>query len=810
MLAPPTTSLPRLSVALASATALAYEILLVRLFSISQWHHYAYMIISLALLGYGVSGAFLSLLQNRLLKHFHAAYITNLVMFGLAMLVSYVLAGHTAFNPEEILWDRTQWAKLAAVYIYLSLPFFFIANAIGLALMYYRFEAPRIYGADLLGAGIGSLGIVAVLFLVFPDFTLRLLSALGICAAWLGTVELKLQRKTLSWSVLALCALPFLLPGAWLQATHSPYKGLSQTLQISGTRVIEQLSGPLGLISVVESAQIPLRHAPGLSLKAESGPPEQLAVFIDGDGPTAITRFEGDRDALAYLDQLTWALPYHLSKPRRVLVLGAGGGSEVLQARYFETEQIDAVELNPQLITLVRDTHREFAGNLFSAENVNVYAAEARGFTATSPHHYDLIQVALVDSFSASAAGLYALSESYLYSVEAIETYVDKLSTDGYLAISRWIKLPPRDTLKLFATAVSTLENQGVQEPGKHLALIRSWQTSTLLVKKSPLTVDEIEALRRFCAQRAFDVSYYPGITETEANRFNVMVEPQLYRAAQALLGPERERFIADYKFNLQPATDDRPYFFHFFTWRALPEIVKLFGQGGAPLLDTGYLILIATLVQSVIASLVLIILPLWFYRKHSASAASASQRWRVLIYFAALGLAFLFLEIAFIQKFILFLHHPLYAVAVVLTAFLLFAGAGSLFAQRLADAGRTVTLPVIGIAVTSIVYLFTLDTLFAPFASLPDAIRIGIAILMIAPVAFCMGIPFPLAMNRLNRSTPHLVPWAWGINGCASVISAVLATLMAMHFGFSTVVLSAVALYGVAAASLPRARDEG
>jgi hypothetical protein len=799
------TALPRYSVLLASATALAYEILLVRLFSISHWHHYAYMIISLALLGYGISGAFLALFQRRLQAHFSAAYVLNLVLFAAAMPFGYLLAGKTGFSPEEILWDPGQWARLAAIYLYLALPFLFVANAIGLALMQYRDNVGRIYAADLLGAGLGSIGVVALLFVVFPASALKLLTALGIGAAWVAVLELRMRPAALRVALPLVALLALLLPAVWLQPLMSPYKGLSEALNISGTRVIEQHSSPLGLISVTEHTGIPLRHAPGLSLTASAGPPSQLGIFVDGDGPSAITTARGDPAALAYLDQLTWALPYHLKQPQRVLILGAGGGSEVLQARQLGAGHIDAVELNPQIVTLVKDTYADFAGQLLNADSVRIITAEARGFISTTAERYDLIQVALVDSFSASSAGLYALSESYLYTVEALQAYLGRLSPGGYLAISRWIKMPSRDAPKLFATAIAALEELGIEDPQNRLALIRSWQTSTLLIKNGRFGAAELEALRQFCSTRSFDVVYYPGIDAAEVNRFNVMAEPQLYRAAQALLGPERERFLADYKFNLEPATDDKPYFFRFFTWRALPEILTLFGRGGVPLLDTGYLILAATLLQAVAASLVLILLPLWFLRRSPAPGAAGAQRWRVLVYFSALGLAFLFLEIAFIQKFILFLHHPLYAVAVVLTAFLLFAGAGSRYSQRLAQANAGVTVAVAAIAAASLVYLFALDRLLAPLAGLADSLRILLSVVLIAPLAFFMGIPFPLGITRVGQRTPNLIPWAWGINGCASVISAVLATLLAMHFGFTVVVLTAVALYGIAALSLPR-----
>ncbi|HEY9051045.1 MAG TPA: SAM-dependent methyltransferase, partial [Gammaproteobacteria bacterium] len=257
---------PRYSIALTSAVALAYEILLVRLFSISQWHHFAYMIISLALLGYGMSGAFLALFRQALLDRFKSAFVLNLLLFASLLLSSYTLAQHTAFNSEEILWDPSQWLRLTVSYLLLSLPFFFIANAIGLALMHFHQQVARVYGADLLGAGMGSLGIVALLFLLFPESTLKLLAALGFASAWLATAELKVSSRALRWLPSVFMVFTLLLPTTWFTATLSPYKDLNQILQIGGTRVIARESSPMGLITVVESTQVPLRHAPGMSL----------------------------------------------------------------------------------------------------------------------------------------------------------------------------------------------------------------------------------------------------------------------------------------------------------------------------------------------------------------------------------------------------------------------------------------------------------------------------------------------------------------------------------------------------------------
>jgi SAM-dependent methyltransferase len=811
--------IPRLSIALISASALADEILLMRLFSISQWHHFAYMIISLALLGYGASGTFLALAGTRLQAQFRASYVINCVLFGSSALLCYLAAQQVGFNPEEVLWDPQQPVKLLAVYLLLALPFFFAANCIALALSRYRQHISRVYAADLFGAGLGSLGIVVLLFVFMPDTSLKITSALALAAAAVAWWELQAEaphtrRWGRAWPLLLLPLLPLLLPATWTTPLISPYKGLSQTLQIGGTQIIAEHSSPLGLLSVVESPLLPLRYAPGLSLQASSEPPPQLGVFTDGDAMTAITRYTGKSAGLEYLDQLTWALPYHLNQPERVLVLGAGGGSEVLQALTHDASAIDAVEMNPQMARLVSRDYADFAGRLYERPEVKLHIAEARGFIAGSRDHYDLIQLALLDSFAASSAGLYALSENYLYTVEAVAEYLRHLNPGGYLVMSRWIKLPPRDALKLFAISVEALKRAGVQDPGQRLVLIRGWQTSTLLIKNGPVSATEIAALRTFCAQRGFDVGYYPGMAAVEANRHNILRQPYFYRAATALLGTEPQTFLQQYKFDLTPASDDRPYFFKFFKWQALPELLALRGQGGLPLLESGYLILVATLVQALLVSVVLILLPLWFYRRHRRHSRDNTQqpgdisRSQVLVFFFAVGLAFLFLEIAFIQKFILFLSHPLYAVAVVLSAFLVFAGVGSRYSKhwQQSKGGQAAAIrAVAAIGLLGLLYVLLLDTVFGSLMFLPAAVKVPIAIVLIAPLAFAMGMPFPLALAELGARSPMLIPWAWAVNGCASVLSAVLATLLAIHFGFTVVVLLALMLYGVAAKAFPR-----
>jgi len=791
--------LPWLSIALVSATALAYEVLLMRLFSIIQWHHFAYMMISLALLGYGVSGAFLMLLQGPLLRRFSASYLSNLALFSVSSVGCFLLAQMLPFNAEEVLWDPRQTLWLLCTYLLLAVPFFFAANAIGLALMFYRERLARIYAADLAGAGLGSLGVLVLLFVVLPEQALTVLGLLGIVAALLGAWELR-RGLTVAWLLVPLAAALLLVPGRWMTLEMSPYKGLSQSLRVKDSRVIAQRSSPLGLLSVVESPTIPLRYAPGLSLNATTEPPAQLGVFTDGDGLSVINRYTGELQTLAFLDQLTSALPYHLRPVRRALILGAGGGADVLQALYHHTLRIDAVELNPQFARLVSTDYADFSGHVYQAAAVSLHIGEARSVAASSPGDYDLIQVSLLDSFSASASGQYALSENHLYTVEALGEFLQKLAPGGYLSITRWIKLPPRDTLKLFVTAIDALRAGGVSDPGQQLVLIRGWQTSTLLVKNGAVSAEEVEQLRAFCAARSFDRAWYPGITPGESNHYNRLRDDWFHAAAAALLGEQRKRFLEDYKFNLDPSSDDRPYFFHFFKWQTLPEILQLRTRGGAALTDAGYLVLVATLLQAIVASVLLILLPIRIHQRRNRSPRQRMRRSGVAGYFLMLGLAFLFIEIAFIQKFLLFLHHPLYAIAVVLSSFLVFSGLGSAFVGRVSpgEHGNLLVQVVTTIVLLCTVYLLLLGALLEQLAHLSEPARILVSASLIAPLAFCMGMPFPLGLARLADYAPALIPWAWAINGCASVVSAVLATLLAIHLGFSAVIALALVLYAL------------
>jgi len=794
------------SVGLLAGAALAYEVLLVRLFAILQWHHFAYMVISLALLGFGASGTLVALLRAPLLRCFHVAYPVAALAFAVGTPLLFQLAQRVPVDALELLWSPRQWFLLAAVYLLLALPFLAAATALCLALARPGAPIHRLYGADLVGSGLGALGSVALLTWLAPWPALLAISGFGLVATGLGGHACGRGARWASVALAGLLLLPA-LPTGWGELKISQYKGLSEVLRLPGAEVIAEASGPLGQVTVVASPRVPLRHAPGLSLMSRHVPPEQLALFTDGDGLAAVHRFDGDLAPLAYLGDSPEALPYALLERPRVLVLGAGGGTEVLRALWHGAASVDAVELNPQVAGLLTGPLADYAGDLYRHPRVRLHLAEARAFVARDRDRYDLLQVALLDGFGAAAAGLHALDESYLYTVEAFGHYLDRVADGGLLAITRWNRLPPRDSLKLVATARAALEQAGAADPAAQVVLLRGWKTHTLLVRSTPFTLGELAAVRRFAVTRAFDLAWLPGMERTEANRFSVLDAPYYHDGARALLGDGAARFVADYKFNITPATDDRPHFFHFLRLGTLPELFRLRGAGGLALVDRGYPLLLAALLQALLLGALLILVPLWVGRRRGGATPPGVRPWTVFAYFGAIGLAFMGLEMAFIQKLVLFLGHPLYAVAVALAGFLVAAGIGSTLLERLL-AWRSETAirhgVLVGIGLLGLGYTVLLPGLLEQLLGWPAPARVAVALALIAPLGACMGLPLPLGLRRLAAKAPEAVPWAWGINGCASVVGAVLATLLSLHAGFSVVVMVALWLYLLTAVCAP------
>ena len=785
------------AVALLSAAALGYEVLLTRLLAIVQWHHFAFMVIGIALLGFGASGVFLMVAGSRIRLPVGPFLALACLAFAVAAPVCFELAQRVPFNVLELPWSLRPFGWLFVVEILLALPFFIAATGIGRALVVFGGRLSRVYAADLAGAGGGAFAAIGLLYLLPVQRTLLALAAVAVLAA--GLAALRAPRRT-RWILVALAAGVLVLlhlEFGWSELRISQYKPLSQALRVSGAVGTESRSGPLGLVSAVENREVPLRWAPGLSLLARSPVPEQAALFVDGDGPTAVVRHRRGEPPPAYLDDLTSALPYHLLERPRVLVPGAGGGAAVLQALGGGARAVDAVELRANVVAIVSERFAAFSGDVYAHLAVRLHVADPRAFIeAADGEEFDLIQV---DALGASPSGLHALTEERLLTVESIRTMLARLAPRGLLAVTGWSDLPPRTGPRVLATVLRALEAEGIgpAAAAERIAWIRSWNTTTLVAGRGPLAAAQVEATRAFARDRAFDLIHVPGMEDREANRFNVTERPWFRAAAERLLGPERDAFIRGYKFDIRPATDDRPWLFSFFKWSHAPEILALSRTGGIGLLAVGYLALPATLVQAAVASALFVLLPLAVRRRSPRSGSARAGP--ALGAFFCLGLAFLMMEIAFISRFTLILSHPLHAIVVVLAAFLVFAGVGSWLAGRREPEG-SVARPAAGIVAIAATYIIALPHFTDWLLGAPPGVKIAAAVVLVAPLATLMGMPFPRTLARLRRLDAALVPWAWGTNGCASVVGAVLATLVAIHHGQAVVIGCAALLYATAA----------
>lgn len=825
---------------LVSASVLAFQVLLVRTFSIGQGYHFAYMVISIALLGFGASGTMLAALARRAKNAIDgrkqrasesAWFALSVLLFAVALPISFWLIQHVPFEPFLILWDRKQLLYLGCFYLILFAPFFAAATAIGLALTSEFENCPRLYAFNLVGSGAGALLAVCLLSLTsvtWAFFDVVLLTQIAAVFALLETGPSFRQRQRafvalLSAAVMLVLSLVYVFKPPVLRL--SQYKGLSYALNLPQAHLVAERSSAVGRVDVVASPAI--REAPGLSLitPAEAALPRQLGLYLDADVAGPITEFDGDTSKLNYLDWSTTAAPYFaLPLPisnLRVCVLGAGGGSAVLLALRHGARQVDAVEVDPNVPELLHGQFHDFVGGLYDRPEVRVHLAEARAFVQASHTNWDVIYLPLSGSLAGSTMGVGAVVESYLDTREAFVTYLQHLRPGGLLAGTCWVRMPPRDELKLFATAVAALEWMGLN-PSQRLVLIRGWATVTLLVKKEPFTTPELSTLRSWAEDRLFDTSYFPGIAASQQNRFNVLERDYYSEAISSLLAQRerREQFLTAYAFDLRPATDQKPYFFHFFRWRSLPLVLGELRRASIPLSELGYLILVATLVQASILAIVLIVSPLAFLRRRSAPAdpgatkllSRGTARLRVLVCFLTLGLGYLFVEMALIQRLVFFLARPIYAVAVVLAGLLFLSGLGSAWvAWRLRKGNSATRLGCIAaliVVATSSIYAFGLYPLLTILLGWPLPARMIVALVVMLPLA-AMGIPFPLVLHHVGQNREELLPWAWAVNGCASVVAGPLATLLALGGGLPAVMLSASACYLVAALMVQSWREQ-
>ena len=773
-----------LGLALLSAAALAFEITLTRLFSVTQWYHFAFLAVSVALLGYGASGTALSLVPRWTRPPAARRAAVFSILFAAACVGAILSLNHLPFDSYRIAWERVQVLYLVLYYLALTVPFFCAGLVTGLLLAAYPDRTARLYAANLLGSALGSLLPVLALPLV-GEGTVLVIAALGLFAALTFQHPIPHIPKSLlplasSLLLLAACGSLLLLSchlPSTLQLRLSPYKSLSQVLRFPDAQVVWQRWNAFSRVDHVSSSAI--RSAPGLSLSYPGELPAEDGLFVDGDDLSPVVK---DTDLQDFTDFLPVALPYQLRPGGRALVLEPRGGLDVWAALSQGAASVVAVESNPLLV--------EAAGGVYQDPRVQRMIEEGRSYARRSGDRFDVVHLSLSDGYRPVTSGAYSLGERYDLTVEAFQDYLARLRPGGLLVVERWLQLPPSEELRAGAIAVEALRRAGVEDPAAQLAVLRDWQLGLILVKNGPFTPGELVAIRSFAEVRGLDLVALPGLTEAEVNRFNVLDEPVYYRAFRDLLS-NPEALYAAQPYDVRPPTDDRPFFFHFFKWGQTGAVLQQLGKTWQPWGGSGYLVLVALLAVAVIASVVLIVLPLAFMRGRRDPRELWGIRGRVLAYFGLLGLGFLFVEIPLLQRFILFLGQPIYAFTTVLAALLLFSGLGSLAAPRLS---LRWTLPLLVAAI--LFYPFALPLLFRALLGTPLAIRLLATGLGLAPLGFLMGMPFPGGLTWLSQRAPGLVPWVWAVNGCTSVLASILAAMIALSAGFTWVLAAAALAY--------------
>ncbi len=776
----------QLSIFLVSTVLISCEILLIKMFSIQYWHHFAYLIISVALLGFGASGTFIFLFRRTLKnKTSTIFYIFPLLLFS-SIWINVYLGRVITFNPLMIIWQAGEILNLIYVILAMFVPFFLGAVCIGLGFLIFPGNVHKIYFSNLLGSGLGPLlTLLTVLHLSLYEI-IFIVSLMSIVASF-PAAGTRLRKSVLL--IILIAAFPLYL--IFLHDTPvemNPFKDLSQAESLKEAKKEFQEFGPLGLVTVIDSPAY--HYLPDLSLNCPYTLPEQKGLFLDGNTVGAINRFSGNPEELRFMEYRTNSLAYQLLTNPEVLIIGGGGGTEILGAKYYRAKNVSVVEMNGDIISLMQDRYRRFSGDIYNPDACQIFIEDGRGYLQRTKEKFDLIQLSVPHSMDSASSGVYSLNENYLITREALRTCLDRLNPGGVISISQWVKDPPRESMKLLTMAIDALEAEKKDASGS-IIMIRSWQTATLLIKNGIFSPGEIEKTKTFCKDRLFDLCYYSGITRDETNVVNRMSESYFFVAANKLLSKEKEQFYQEYPFDIRPATDNKPFFSHFFKTGILKKYLSSEGRSVIPFMDWGYILVWISFLLLVLFSIIFILVPL------RLMGQSSRGTFPVFVYFGSLGLAYMFLEISFLQQFIRYLYDPVFSATVVISSFLVYSGIGSLIGDKIRQAGpRHISIVIIFIVVVGGFYLAADPFLQRVLSGLSLWIRMLMCSLLIAPLAVPMGILFPSGLSKLRRAQEDLIPWAWGVNGFFSVIGASGAVLIAIGFGFKIVILFALTLY--------------
>jgi hypothetical protein len=758
------------SVALTTMGTLLLELSLTRVFSVVFYYHFAFLAISIALFGLGAGGVFSYVVagwKTPLYKRLGRLSAINSLLVVLALVV--ILAQKTADG-----------ASLALIYFTTALPFFVAGTIVSLVVSEAIKRVSRVYFFDLVGAAGGCLLLIPLLDLLGGLNTVVAAGVLfAVAAAIWHSMDGSIAGRAGSVA-LALLLVAFLT-----------YNTTAHVLEIHYAKDQKVARGYEKWNSFSHVAIAP---------ENRSGAP---TIFIDADASSGIAKFDFDhlspRERHDLLEQGP-ALPYAIRPGARALIIGPGGGWDVARALASGSRDITGVEINPIIAdTIMRSRFSNLSGGLYLRPGVHIYVEDGRSFVRRSSERYQVIQATLVDTWASTAAGAFALSENNLYTSDAFRDYLQHLTGDGVAAFTRWGLDPPRESLRLVSLAIDALAQLGEPEAWRNVIVgregtVAGWGArDTVLISREPFSATDLARARSMMAAAGIEVIYLPGLDI--ANPFHDLLH-----------SPNPEQYERSYTFDITAVNDNRPFFFYTVQARDLWNFWKSASRASADFkVNKAVPLLFAVAAVSLAATALLLLLPPALLGERLPGREGVRG---FLLYFVFIGCGYLLIEVALIQKFVLFLGHPTYALTVVIFSMLLASGLGSYFSGRLLVNREGRLIKILGcVALCAALWAWILSAVLPAMVGLPLPLKISMTILLIAPLGFMMGMPFPAGLERLEAWHPPAVRWAWSLNAGASVLGSVGALVCCIYLGLIQTLIVGGLLYVAALAVFGQAR---
>ena len=778
---------------LVTLSTLMYEILLTRIFSVTMWYHFAFVAISVALFGMTVGALIVYLMPERFSQE---KVNDRLILFSLLFSVSIALSFLTQLSmPFVPRWSLTGVYSIGLLYLVISVPFVFSGICVCLALTRFPRQVSRLYAADLVGSAVGAATLVWLLNMMdAPSAVIAVAALPSVAALWFAHAANRDRMLFVSLGA-AVLLLVFALANAITFQHHNPILRLTWTGGNGNIPGFESTNPEYEKWNAFSRIVInPTFGTPmgwGLSSTLPPGRTvEQKLLLIDTLAGTVLTRYNGDPQQIDHLKYDVTNLAHYVRPNSDVLVVGVGGGRDILSALAFDQKSVTGVEINAQILHAINVVYGDFTGHLDRNSRVTFANDEARSYIARSKNRYDIIQLSLTDTWAATAAGAYALSENSLYTVDAWDTFMDHLTDNGVLTVSRWYyPAEPAEAYRLATLAMQSLRDRGVENPRDHIFMATGpfnsgISAATILVSPSPFSREDISTLQQITDQMKFELVLTP--TYAIDSVFGGIAEAKDVNA-----------FAASYHVNIAPPTDDKPFFFQ------MIRLGDLFHGNlpGAKYLEEPVLVLAGLTIAVVVLTFLCILLPLLL----TAKRARMRGMLPFFIFFAAIGFGFLLVEVSQMQRLTIFLGHPTYGLSVVLFSLLLFSGIGAFATERLARPGlRAVNLlPFAALLPLLILFGFATPTIIHHFDSATTPTRILTAAAILAPMGLAMGMPFPIGMKTVSVLPDAPTAFFWGVNGATSVCASVLAMAIALSWGISIAFWVGCVFYAAAALGL-------